>query len=132
VRITLIPTTLRLDALVQSTFLFNPASSLITRGDLGNEIALSLSAWIVDLVLFIRLIVVYPYRSSTRLRFASIIAFPIAIKAARLACVIVQDNQLHLAQTVDGSEPDTTAFVSQQGWSSLATAEWILQPLDNG
>jgi hypothetical protein len=109
--------------------LFDPVSALAT-GSAGYQYALSLSPWVVDIVLFARLVAVYPYRSWARLRFVSIIAFPVVVKGIRLACVIVQE--LEFVHTSNGLQTSAAAAASRQGWSNWATAEWTLQLADNG
>jgi hypothetical protein len=102
---------------------------LTTAGNSGSITVNILSPWLVDIALFVRLIVVYPYNRSNPSRFFMVIAFPVVVKIVRLVAVALLAHSVLSA--VHGNQASATVAVSEIGWSSWATVEWVLQTVDN-
>jgi hypothetical protein len=74
--------------------------------------------WFVDWVVFARLLVVYPYKNTPKLKFIALISFPLAIKVARAGVLLTL------------CKPWTTSCLTVQS-NKLARVEWILAMFDN-
>jgi hypothetical protein len=65
----------------------------------------SLSTWVVDVTLLMRLLAVFPLSSTSRSKFAAILTFPILIKTARIA-LIVASVSIWSKTVTDVSNPE--------------------------
>jgi hypothetical protein len=68
--------------------LFNPLNGLGRSTYIPFSLVQSLSTWIVDLVLLLRVLVVFPVRTTRARIFLSIFAFPLAVKVTRLVLIV--------------------------------------------
>jgi hypothetical protein len=67
--------------------ILDPLAPVATSTFVTFPVLQTVSTWLVDLVLLLRLYAVFPYRSTPTARFAGVFAFPVVIKAARLAVI---------------------------------------------
>lgn len=93
------------------------------------EIAYSLTPWIVDLVLFFRLLAVYNPKHTRASTLISVMAFPVAIKVLRLAMVIIFAVQWHR----DIGSIGNAVLAAEKTWRSsfCVKVEWVAQIFDN-
>jgi hypothetical protein len=76
----------------------------------------------VDWVLFARILIVYPYHSTPRLKFVAIISFPIAMKLARAGVLLAFCRPWAV----------TAGYESLLATNRFARVEWFLAMFDNG
>jgi hypothetical protein len=113
--------------------LFNPVNAGFTTSTAAYGTIMIMSAWLVDIVLFFRLIAVYPYRRGQAKRFLRIIAFPVVVKIVRLVAVaMISQESIHAAFQASATEATATSSTSARGWSNWPKVEWSLQIVDNG
>jgi hypothetical protein len=115
---------------VQIVPVINPLGKKASSDNIPFITAVILAPWLIDWVLFARIITVYPARSTPRSMRLAIIAFPLAVKAARLAVAILftyEWNNNYEKQT-DYTQVET---ISWAHWP-LPKAELSLQLVDNG
>jgi hypothetical protein len=81
--------------------------------------------WIIDFLLFLRLIAVYPLRMHSRLTIAGVFVFPVAIKVARIVPASLSLKEMYSA-SAHGFQP-----VLNIPWTSpWPRVEWFLQIFD--
>jgi hypothetical protein len=73
--------------MVQFDALFNPENGVSQSSYIAFPIVQSISTWIVDLTLLMRLIAVYPYSSTPTSKFVALLTFPAMIKITRLILI---------------------------------------------
>lgn len=88
-----------------------------------------LCPWIVDNVLLIRLLAVFPFQRTPLVTFIAIFAFPIAVKSVRLAVVL--KAAVHWATVLLHSGDPIAASLAADS-SFEVKVEWALQIFDNG
>ncbi|EJD43389.1 hypothetical protein AURDEDRAFT_125841 [Auricularia subglabra TFB-10046 SS5] len=94
------------------------------------EVAYSITPWLVDLVLFLRLMTVFNPKQTKRSTLLAVFAFPVAIKALRLAMIITFAIQWHRHINHIGS----ALLAAGQTWATsfCVKVEWVSQIFDNG
>jgi hypothetical protein len=83
---------MRLIHVGQLSVLFNPQNRVPIDTFIAFPIIQSLSTWLVDLTLLMRLIAVYPYSSTPTSKFFAIFAFPAIVKVARIALIATSET----------------------------------------
>jgi hypothetical protein len=91
--------------------------------------------WMVDLVLILRVLVIYPFTITPRLKWLTIMFVPFALKSARLGCLIAVF--VHYVAEEKTWKQDLGVKSSDRTESPLYhspyyVALWILEALDNG
>jgi hypothetical protein len=91
----------------------------------------SLATWIVDLVLLLRVLAVFPLSTTRMSIFTGIFAFPFAIKTARLVLIVTSITLW--ARTVKGVAIGTSAASANGGIldSPLIRAEYVCSLADH-
>ena len=54
---------------------------------------MAVAPWVVELILTYRILAVFPPSLTSRQKLCAIFAFPVAVKAARLTCIIIYYHQ---------------------------------------
>jgi hypothetical protein len=98
---------------------------------IGYATVLTFIPWLIDVVLLLRVLVIYPPHTITRTKFAILVVPPIALKVARVVVFLVWVHQYlhdfrgktHLAGTGD---------LTRKGLWGLDIASWVLAAVDNG
>jgi hypothetical protein len=89
----------------------------------------SLIPWVVDLTLLLRVIAVYPPRTTSFMTLVLILAFPVACKIIRLA-IIIRSKIAFYDDMVATKEIFGAALRALRGlWPKI---EWALQMADDG
>jgi hypothetical protein len=93
-------------------------------------------AWMVDLVLILRVLAIYPFTTTPRIKWLMIMFVPFALKSARIACIIaffhdyVRENNTGKQELgVGAGDQEKTSTLYR---SPYFLALWILQAVDNG
>jgi hypothetical protein len=71
----------------QLTALFNPQNGIAPDSFVAFPVVQSLSTWVVDLTLLMRLIAVFPYSSTPTPKFVALLVFPTMVKITRLGLI---------------------------------------------
>jgi hypothetical protein len=103
----------------QLSVLFNPQNGVPVDTFIAFPIVQSLSTWVVDLTLLMRLIAVYPYSSTPTSKFIAIFAFPAIIKIARIALIV--SSEVLYAKLVHSVNSFAVQDVSTEGLSTYPT-----------
>jgi hypothetical protein len=98
---------------------------------IGYTVLVTFIPWLVDVVLLLRVLVVYPPHTISRAKLAALIGPPILLKIARVAVFVTWAHRyLHHVGT-----HTHVSGVSEMEWSGLwglDVAIWLLVSLDNG
>lgn len=86
--------------------------------------------WLTELVLLLRLLVIYPPRRTSKKTLALVFTFPVLVKLVRMACLIV-----YFHTYVQNTENVPVASRAAESGNFRATPyskiEWFLQIFDN-
>ena len=115
---------------VQINAIIHPFKSFTQATYVSFGIVLSFVPWIAELVLLLRLVVVFPPQLTGRRAFAAIIAFPVIVKLVRLACMICYYVQFARDAPKFGNGVITVQNGPTQ--SPFVKVEWTLEIFDNG
>jgi hypothetical protein len=91
--------------------------------------------WMIDLVLILRVLVIYPFALTPRLKWLMIMFVLFVFKSARLGCLIAifiyfEAEEKHWKQDIGVKAGDRTGSPLYR--SPYYVAVWILEALDNG
>jgi hypothetical protein len=92
-------------------------------------------SWMVDLLLILRVLAIYPFRTTPRCTWLMVMSVPFALKGARLGCIIAffvdyvrEENTRDQDLGVGASDPTKSSLYHSPYFIAL----WILQAIDNG
>jgi hypothetical protein len=109
----------------------NPLYPHLLRDSIPMIALWSITPWLVDLVLFLRVLKVYPLERGRRMTYAAIITFPVAVKVARAVTGAIYIS--HFVPEARHASLSMFGAPSVIGWakSPLPKIGWILQLADN-
>ena len=93
-------------------------------------VVLSFLSWISELVLLLRLVAVFPVQLTGRKTLMAIIAFPVAVKLARLACMVCYYVEFAKVEPPYGNNIVLVRMGPTR--SPFIKVEWTLEIFDNG
>lgn len=98
----------------------------------GFILVTAFTPWLVDLVLILRLLAIYPLNTTSLRKIARVFSIPVLLKLGRLAALIVFIVQWK--NTVDDASDGDIGAVQKQGFtrSPAIKVEWLAQMADNG
>ena len=97
----------------------------------AQSVVTQLAPWLAELILACRLLAVFPYRSTPRLTFIAIFAFPVIVKSLRLFSVIayfVDYGRKYVDASGNAYEDALQHGFRDSPWAKM---DWILQIFDN-
>jgi hypothetical protein len=121
------------DISFQSQPFVDPLHSAVLTKSIPIVALWSIIPWLVDCVLLIRVISVYPPRPGKVLPFIAIITLPIVLKIARLCLtslfLVSYSHEVHTANLNIGGGSE--AEILSDAHSKLPKGDWVLQLVDN-
>jgi hypothetical protein len=109
--------------------LFNPENGLSVEAFTAFPIVQTLSTWVVDLTLLMRLVAVFPYSSTPTVKFVALLAFPTVVKVTRIGLI---------AASAGPFKQFTISALSAQGatdekplWAPLMVAQCFCELADH-
>ncbi|EKM48940.1 uncharacterized protein PHACADRAFT_202207 [Phanerochaete carnosa HHB-10118-sp] len=93
-------------------------------------VVFGIAPWFADLVLALRLLVVFPPSQTPKAKLAAVFAFPITVKIVRLSCVIAYYHTWDKETEHAGSALQAAETVDYRH-SPYTKVEWFLQIFDN-
>ncbi|EKM52434.1 uncharacterized protein PHACADRAFT_100589 [Phanerochaete carnosa HHB-10118-sp] len=108
----------------------NPTKQVSLKSVDGFAVVFGLAPWLAELVLALRLLVVFPPSQTSWRKLAAVFAFPVAVKIVRLACVITYFHNW-IRETDSAANPLQAAETVDYKHSPYTKVDWFLQIFDN-
>ncbi|EKM54747.1 uncharacterized protein PHACADRAFT_97703 [Phanerochaete carnosa HHB-10118-sp] len=115
---------------VSLSAILHPTESISSTDFSAFGIFFGIAPWLAELVLALRLLIVFPPSQTPKAKLAAVFAFPVAVKIVRLSCLIVYYHHW-IRETDHAASGLQAAETVDYRHSPYSKVEWFLQIFDN-